>query len=37
MMYVEYEKGGEVYYTVVDSVEPLLSDENVKVILVEKV
>ena len=37
MLYVEYEKNGEVYYTVVDSVEPLFSDENVEIILVEKV
>ena len=37
MLYVEYEKDGEVYYNIVDSVEPLFSDENVTIILVEKV
>ena len=32
---VEYEKDGEVYYNIVDSVEPLFSDENVTIIKME--
>lgn len=36
MLYVEYEKDGEVYYNIVDSVEPLFSDENVTIIKVSR-